>query len=120
MATFGGITCNFVHGHAPSLVAKVEAYERPGIDGTGSLALGDRGDVVQFRLVYFGSYANCLAWVHNIEALIGTPVTVINDWGTTFTNFLAEAMIGPPVITRLDTATTTARAEIRIRGRTVA
>jgi len=119
MASFGGVSCDHVKGTANAKTRRLDVFTRPGLDGHGAVDLGDAADPNTFELTYYGTYTNCLAWLRSIEALRGTIVAVVNDWGTETTSWLFLSYSASP-IRRADrgTGVAQARAAVRVKGAT--
>lgn len=117
--SFGGVACHNVKGRANLKTTELEVFTRPGMDGHGALDLGDVARPNDFTLVYFGTPAACESWVQSIEALVGTVVSIEDDWGRPTTSWLFIG-IQSARITRADQGggTAGARASIRVKGAT--
>ena len=115
MATnIGGVGCDMLKGDLPALKTRLEVWQVPGLDGYGAidLGLGDaRGEV---RAIKHDTPAAVYAWVAAIEALQGTVVNMIMDWGITYTQVLIERVSAPQVTAAIGYGG--ARGEIAIQG----
>jgi len=114
MASVGAVSCDFVRGSAPAKKQRVQVWSVPGLDGYGAKLFGLGDSETEFVLVKRGTSAAVLAWARLIEALQGTLVAVVNDWGSTTSAFLIESVAGPEMAAELGYGG--ARGELRIRG----
>lgn len=114
MAQVGSVVCDIVRGLRRPLEDRVRTWNVPGLDGYGAHNLGRHDSSFQFRLVRYGSAATVQSWIDALQALQGTAVTVINDWGDSFTNMLIER-IGDP-LKQAALGYGGARGELDIRG----
>jgi hypothetical protein len=115
MAAIGGISCTFLRGQLPAKKARVRVWEIPGLDGVGAqiLGLGDSGG--ELRAVQFGTYSQVVTWVALLEAMQGSLVTVVNDFGQSTPLFLVESVSVPRIRPAIGSGYTT-RGELSIRG----
>ncbi len=88
MASIGAITCTFVKGDVNGLKLETTAWRVPGINGYGAQTLGLGGSAFAFRAVTFGTSAAIDVWFRAIEALVGSAVTITDDWGLAHTGCL--------------------------------
>ena len=95
MATVGGITCTYVRGHLPDNRQRVRTWAVSGLNGYGAkrTGLGDSEWWIEVEWKSTSTGAN--TFYAAIEALQGQIVTIVNDWGNTFTNCLVTK-VGPP------------------------
>jgi len=112
MASFGGQSCTFIRGDANNPKARVDTWQIRGIAGYGAELLANGDAPGSFVLVLHDSAANVATWFGVIEAKQGSVVVVVNDWGTTYSNFL---------VTKVDRPTRTAkyggcRGELIVHG----
>jgi hypothetical protein len=87
--TIGSVTCDYIASAKATRTKKehVEVWSVPGLAGAGMAVMGKSKAWSAFRLVLFGTSAEVETWIAAIEALSGTVVTVVDDWGTEFSNF---------------------------------
>lgn len=95
MASIGAVSCTYVRGHVPNGRQRVRTWQIAGLDGYGAkrMGLGDSEFSVEVELK--GTSAACDVFYAALEALQSAIVTIINDWGDTFTQCLIRR-IGPP------------------------
>jgi len=86
--TIGGVSCDIVEGRPRGPAQAVETWMVPGHDGTGVQTTGKHDSDAALRLVKYDTAANVETWLAAIEALQGTAVTLVNDWGDSYTNVL--------------------------------
>ena len=86
--TVGGITCTFVKGNIGDQRERVEVWQIPGVDGTGSLLIGMGDSRWRFSAILYDTRANIETWSASLEGLQGSVITVVEDFGLTFTNLL--------------------------------
>lgn len=117
MASIGGVTCTLVRGAIPTMREAVETWHVPGIDGEGAALLGLAGSDFALRAVYYGTGIEVEAWYLALQALQGTIVTVVNDWGVSRGRVLIQD-VGALAKTACYIPGTliTARGEIPIKG----
>jgi len=118
VAGVGGVVCDFVRGGVAGLKQRVEVWQRPGIDGYGAMALGLGDSSFFFTLVVFDTIANVEAWILLVEALQGSVISVVDDWGVNHSSLLVEEVSEPRRSVALGNGG--ARGELKIRGRKVA
>ena len=118
MPSIGAVTCTFVRGTPHVGVQRVHVWETAGIDGYGAQLLG-LGDcpfqvlAVCVDAAPFGvGYTNVAQWGQNIQALQGTIVSIINDWGTTY----QKCLIAKTSQIRISVFGNGAKGEILIEG----
>jgi len=120
MASIGGVSCDFVHGGPPpGLETVLQEWRVSGINGRGAQDMGEDADRGAYQVVKHDSEANVLTWIGNVQALQGTLVSVVDDWGQTWTNFLV-LRVGRPRMTPAQGNGYTTRGEISVTGRVVA
>lgn len=91
MATnFGGVSCDYIAAEVREPAQRVHTYEQPGQDGVGAHKLGLGNSRVTFRLRHYGTFAEIETWIGQINALLGTKVSVEDDRGVTYTNVYPE------------------------------
>lgn len=116
MATsIGAVNCDMVKGIAPTKRSQVGIWRRPGVNSPGAHILGKAGQF-EFLAVEYAAFATVLAWAQSIEALIGTVVTITDDWGNAWANCLITERTSAPRIKRMNSAAGNARGEIVVRG----
>ncbi len=115
MAGIGGVSCNMVKGEAPAKKERLRVWQVPGIDGYGAHADGLGDSAFVFLGVKYGLRAAIETWSTAIEALQGSVVSIVNDWGTTYTNCLIQHVSVPRITAALWTGVDT-RGEIRVEG----
>lgn len=120
MATVGAVTFTFLYGRIPAAQDAVELYDRPGLDGHGARKLGKRSPPATLRGVTFEtSINNAGAQLVAAQALAGTIVTVVDDFGVSTSNVLIEDVrqASDPRKTVLEAGSTKYRVEIELVGR---
>jgi hypothetical protein len=90
----GGVSCRFLSGDVGDLKERIEVWQLPGIDGYGAHLIGKGNSPFVFVATLIDSYANCLTWRDNIEALQGTIVEAEDDFVTTYTDLLVLSVNG--------------------------
>lgn len=116
MAAVGSVTCTFVRGVSPSLRSRVDTWQLPGIDGYGVQLLG-RGDTEwMFEAVLYDDEGDVSTWYTQLEALQGTIVTVVDDWGDSYTNIL---LVRVSQLDKTIAVPNGARGEVRIEAKKV-
>lgn len=88
MATIGGVACEFVKGDPPRLKTRVIVWQGPGLTGYGAQTLGKGDAAFTVRAIKYGTATVVKAWHANLEAVQGTVLTIINDWGVSSTQCL--------------------------------
>jgi len=88
VSDIGGVSCDLLSGPAPALRERVEVWQVPGIDGYGAQTLGKGDAQYSFAAVRFGTSAEVDAWYASVQALQGSVLTVVDDWGTSHTSIL--------------------------------
>lgn len=90
MATIGGVTCDILRGVPAKLKERVEVWQLPGITGYGALRTGQGESGTELLAVRFGSNATVNSWWNSINALHGTVVTIVDDFGDSYTSMLIQ------------------------------
>jgi|SRR6185369_1249559 len=93
MSSVGGVTVSIVHGLPSSFKTRIETWEVPGITGYGALTMGQGDAEFDLTTVTFcanNSTAN--THITNLVGLKGTVITVVDDYGDTYTNCLVHGM----------------------------
>ena len=93
--SIGGHACDFVKGTLRALKETVETWRLPGVDGYGAQLLGFGDSSWQFTGVLYDSNTNVEAWFADLEALQGSIISITDDWGETYSNFLVTE-VGVP------------------------
>ena len=120
MASIGGVTCDYLYGDIPTLKQLVEIYHRPGMNGVGVRKMGTGEGSFQLRAVNFDTSTGATTtWVGQIEALVGTIVSVVDNWGDTKTNCLIESVTPPEKQAVLAGASDVSMGVLTISGRVV-
>lgn len=88
MATFGGVTCDFVKGTSKALRQSLHVWTVPGINGIGVLKLGFQDSEFMFVAVLYGTHSAVVTWKDALDLLQGTIVTATDDWGATHSDLL--------------------------------
>ena len=124
MAGVGGIACTFVKGAARALKDRITLYQSPGRTGYGAHVTA-RGDAeFHFRAIKYHNRGEVDVWARSLEALQGTVVSIVDDWGFTHTNCLI-VRVGRPRMSAAEKFNSVpsfngARGEIVIEGVTIA
>jgi len=86
--SFGDVDLMFVWGRVDTVEGRVEDISRPGVDGHGYAAMGERGEVSTLTgLADDVSASDCEAKFEALKALVGgDPVTVTYGDGETVEN----------------------------------
>jgi len=96
MASIGGVACHYVRDTVPANTLRMNTWNIPGLSGTGVQLLGYGDGDWEVRCEYFAAtYLLADAWLASIQALKGSVVTIIDDFGTTSTYRLVCGF-GPP------------------------
>ena len=114
MATVGGLSCDFVRGLSAAKKLRTQVWSVPGLNGYGAKVFGLGDSESEFVLVKRGTFAAVMTWVALIEAMQGTLVAVVNDWGQTTTAFLVQKVSVPKLTAEVGYGG--ARGELRIEG----
>jgi hypothetical protein len=114
MPTIGTIECTFVKGTAAELKERVEAWQRPGIDGYGAQTVGKGDAPFAFTAVLYDTQENVESWIADLEALQGQVIDVTDDWGREHASLLVLRVT--PVGQRLAAGSGGCRGEVRIEG----
>ena len=93
-ATVGGVTTNIAKGEPSSLVGRVTTWVVPGLNGVGAHAIGDNAGQWRYRLTHYGSLAAVETWLRSIDALVGTVISVTDNFGATRTDLLVMGSSG--------------------------
>jgi len=118
MASVGGISCTFVHadgGSIPPLRERSEKWHTTGIDGYGIQLLGKGDAEFAVRAVLVSNAAGIALWAASLQAIQGTLVSIIDDYGVTHTNCYLEK-VGNVAKTPAKHDALTTRGEIKIVG----
>ena len=120
MATVAGIACQFVKPNAPTAKKqRVATWIRAGLTGVGAHKLGANESEWSFRLVKYGTDAQCDAWAISIDALQSTIVEIIDDHPDTYTGMLITGITNKqktPALHALSLGLTGVRCEMTISG----
>lgn len=117
MAGIGGVSCDMVKGNARGLKQRVEVWQLPGIDGYGAHKVGQGDAEFSFLGIKYDTAANVQSWVAAIEALQGTVVSIVDDWGVTFTPCLIVSVGRPRRMAAVRPGSSyTCRGEIEVLG----
>lgn len=118
--TVGGITCDIVRPNTPTgKKQRTETWIVPGLTGIGAHKLGVNESEWEFTIIEFDTAVNVFAWAASIEALQGTVIIVVDDWGTTYTGMLMTGASNPvrsPALHAKALALTGVRGVMTIRG----
>lgn len=115
MAGIGGVACDFVRGDLRAVKERVEIWQVPGLDGYGAQKMGLGDSDFLFTAVLHDSVANVTSWITNLAVLQGAVVSIVDDWGVTFTNCLITR-VGIPRRTPFAHGTIACRAEVDVEG----
>ena len=90
MATsIGAITCDVVNaGRISGLRESVVTWTNPGHNGVGAHLVGQHGEGSQITAEHWDTIANIRTWKANLEALVGTIVSVTDNYAVVTTNVL--------------------------------
>jgi hypothetical protein len=94
MAEIGGVSCDFVH-HRPGpsgLKERVHVWQSTGYDGYNAQKLGRGDSPFRFTAVKYGTNAALNTWTDNIEALAGSVISIVDDFGDTYTDLLVNPL----------------------------
>ncbi len=117
MASIGGVNCHIVRGDAPAKTARLEVWDRPGVNSPGTQHLGQVG-AFEFRAILYDAYADVRTWALAIGALVGTIQTITNDWAQGFTGCLITEASTPKITYSLSKYGNS-RGELVLRGRLI-
>lgn len=117
MASIGGVACNYVKGFARSLKWRLDVWQVPGLNGYGAQNLGTGESEFSFTATYYGTAAAVNVFIAAIEALQGSTVTIVDDWGITYT-YMMVTRVGPAArrTAVIPGTTTTTRVDIEVSG----
>ena len=120
-ASVGGVLCTYVKGVSTGLQQNVMNWSVPGTNGQFALDLGFNDGEFAFKLVQYDSLTNVVAWKNSIEVLLGSVVTIVDDWGQNWANCL---LVNVSKLDRTPAAGAggiiTCRGELAISGRVAA
>jgi hypothetical protein len=91
----GGVACSIVRGDVKLPTERVALWQTAGMDGYGAHLLGEGNAEGRFQCVLYSTAAGVATWFSALEALVGSVVTVVNDWGTSYSSFLVVALSEP-------------------------
>jgi len=94
MATVGGVSTDIAIGEASALVGRTATWVVPGLDGVGAHAIGDNQGSFRYRLIHHGSQAAVETWLRAIDALVGTVITVVDEFSVSRTSLLVMQSSG--------------------------
>lgn len=98
MPTVGGISCTFVHTgpeRPKTPVTKTHVWETQGHSGYGAYTEGTGRAPWRFEAVLYDSHANVETWITAVLALVGTIITIEDDWQVTHTGMLVTDVESP-------------------------
>lgn len=91
-SSVGGVACDLVHGVAGDLQERTDTWQVPGLAGVGLHTLGKGGVRFGFVAIEFGTSAAVDTWYTAIQALVGTIITVVDDWNKSHTDLVLESV----------------------------
>jgi len=115
MAAIGAISCQFVRGHVPRWRTRVETWQVPGINGHGAKKSGKGKGAFRLVAEATGTNAEIDVWIAAIEDLVGTIVTITNDWGDSFLYCLITKL-GQPIVKRARVGVSNCKARLVVEG----
>ena len=89
--SIGTVDVDIIRSRPVGLKSRVEKWEIMGLDGYGSMILGN-GDA-EFKLMtitYLDSDADAESHIADCEGLQGSIITVTDNWGNDYDNVLIE------------------------------
>ena len=113
MATVGAVGCTMVRGDCPGLAERSRLWQVPGHNGYGIQLLGTGNGRFGLVCIYYSTAADVAAWHANLQALQGTIVSIVNDYGTTYTYCFIHR-VGP--LLRTVAGATGCRGECQVSG----
>lgn len=113
----GNVSCAFVHGLPVPTSRRVMVFEALGVDGYGSLGLGQEPGRFSLLAVGIGPKANVAQFLAQIAQQKGPPITIVTDSGISLLRATIQK-IGDPKISAFATPAvpTGVRVEIPISG----
>ena len=115
MPTVGGVSTDIVLGEPSALVGRTRTWTVPGLNGVGAHAVGNSQGSWSYRLIHHESLANIETWLRAIDALVGTVITITDNFGTVRSNLLVMRS-GGHKRKKVVAATGDGRGEIVIAG----
>lgn len=120
MSSIGAISVDILRGETEgesgALKEHVTTWTVPGIAGTGALKLGKNRSSFRYLAIKFGSESAVETFLRNVEAAVGTVVSITDDFGQVRANMLVEEARAPRKIVATSNLGTH-RGEIRITGK---
>lgn len=86
MASIGGITVSAMRGTILEPMTEVQTFTRPGVAGLGLIIDSAHPKTVEIETDHYGTAANIGTFVGSAVATIGTSVTVVDQFGSTWTD----------------------------------
>lgn len=116
-ASVGNVACAFVHGLPVPTSQRVMVFESLGVDGYGSLGLGQEPGRFDLAVVGIGAKSSVLTWLASLAQQKGPPITIVTDSGISLLRATIQK-IGTPKITAFATPAvpTGVRVEVPISG----
>lgn len=93
-ASVGGVSTSIARGEPSALVGRVTTWVVPGLNGVGAHAIGDNAGEWRYRLIHHESAAAIETWLRAIDALVGTVISVTDNFGTVRSNLLVMRSSG--------------------------
>lgn len=119
MAGIGGIRCDFVKGDIRDLKTRVTAYQQTGFGGWGAHIVGRGDSGFAFTGVLYERVGPIEVWIRSLEALQGTIVSIVDDFGIEYFNCLVMRVGRPTKTTAIrpqDPVTSGVRGQIDVMG----
>lgn len=95
MASVGGLACSIVRGNLTAKKIRTNVWEVAGINGYGAQQAGYGDSPFRVTAVLYSTAAGVQTWANLLAAMQGSVVTIINDWGNTFTGCLLVRVSEP-------------------------
>src|SRR6185295_15630331 len=93
MSSIGAQQFDIMRGPAATLSPRLDIWEVPGLDGYGAQLLGAGNGKRELTTVsYQTNINNAAAFVLGCRLVVGTVVTVVDDWANNFFNQLVVEM----------------------------
>ena len=122
MASIGGTSCTTLNCmKMEELRPRTETWQQFGRDGYGAINGGKGGADFAFRATLFDTEANVRTWITTITQMVGTLVSIVDDFSQTHTSMLITSVTrgeGPGAGFKgvIESGTDKIRGELAISG----
>jgi len=107
------VACDLVRGDPTQQTQRLAVWHTPGVNNPGAHALGLGNGRFRVVAVEWAAAATLVAWQASLAALVGSVVTITNDWGTSYANCLITR-VGP--LQRTTANVGSGRGQVQIEG----